>query len=272
MKMRLSLFALPVFMACSMFMVSGVAQACHCGDGYADPACNEMCDDGNLTDGDGCSSTCQREPWCGDGVVDAGEACDDGNNVDGDGCSANCTIEAYCGDGILNDGEECDDGNKMDGDGCDSNCMIEPYCGDGKLDPGEQCDDGNNTDGDGCSAACAIEKMGGEGCTPGYWKQEQHFDSWVSYAPGTLFSDVFEDAFSGQTLLEVMDNQGGGLNALGRHTVAALLNSASGGVDYALTTAEVIDSFNAVFPGTKDDYNSLKFDLESENESGCPLN
>ena len=25
---------------------------------------------------------------------------------------------------------------------------------------------------------------GGEGCTPGFWKQTQHFDSWVGFAPG----------------------------------------------------------------------------------------
>ena len=29
----------------------------------------------------------------GDGNLDPGEGCDDGNNTDGDGCSATCTIE-----------------------------------------------------------------------------------------------------------------------------------------------------------------------------------
>ena len=38
----------------------------------------------------------------------------------------------------------------------------------------------------------------------------------------------FDDAFPGMTLLEVLSQGGGGLNALGRHTVAALLNAASG--------------------------------------------
>jgi cysteine-rich repeat protein len=32
-------------------------------------------------------------PCCGDGHVDAGEQCDDGNTSDGDGCSATCVIE-----------------------------------------------------------------------------------------------------------------------------------------------------------------------------------
>ncbi len=63
---------------------------------------------------------------------------------------------------------------------------------------------------------------GGEGCTPGYWKQSQHFDSWTGYSPSTQFSAVFENAFPGKTLLQVLEQGGGGLNALGRHTVAAL--------------------------------------------------
>lgn len=112
---------------------------------------------------------------------------------------------------------------------------------------------------------------GGQGCTPGYWKQAQHFDSWVGYTPNTLFSDVFENAFPGRTLLQVLSQGGGGLTALGRHTVAALLNAASGGVAYDVATpAEVIARFNAVFPGG--DYSGLKDTFEGFNEQGCPLN
>ena len=40
---------------------------------------------------------------------------------------------------------------------------------------------------------------GSEGCTPGYWKQPQHFDSWPSDLPqDTPFSDIFDDAFPGR--------------------------------------------------------------------------
>ncbi|MCU7919504.1 MAG: DUF4215 domain-containing protein [Candidatus Thiodiazotropha sp. (ex Epidulcina cf. delphinae)] len=243
----------------------------YCGDGVVNDG--EACDDGNNVDGDGCSSSCKLEPMCGDGVVDEGEACDDGNNINGDGCSASCTIEAYCGDGVVNDGEACDDGNNVDGDGCSSECAIEPYCGDGNLDPGEQCDDGNNANGDGCSAICESEQDGGDGCTPGYWKQEHHFDSWTApYTPDTDFSAVFEDAFPGQTLLGVMHNGGGGMNALGRHTVAALLNAASTDVNYGQTASAVVDTFNAVYPGSKDEYNSAKDDFQYDNERDCRLN
>jgi len=112
---------------------------------------------------------------------------------------------------------------------------------------------------------------GGEGCTPGYWKQSQHFHSWTSpYTPSTQFSAVFEDAFPGMTLLQVLGQGGGGLNALGRHTVAALLNTASAGVDYDMTTQGVIDAFNAVYPGG--DYEGQKNIFAGYNELGCPLN
>lgn len=114
---------------------------------------------------------------------------------------------------------------------------------------------------------------GGEGCTPGYWKQEQHFDSWRNpYDPNDSFNTYFENAFGDMTLLEVLKQGGGGLNALGRHTVAAMLNSASGGVDYAYSPAAVIASFDAVYPGTKGDYETLKNQFAGENERGCPLN
>src|SRR5690349_6118545 len=45
---------------------------------------------------------------CGNGVVDKGEQCDDGNLVDEDGCTSTCELNV-CGDGFLDQGvEECD--------------------------------------------------------------------------------------------------------------------------------------------------------------------
>jgi len=114
---------------------------------------------------------------------------------------------------------------------------------------------------------------GGQGCTPGYWKQSHHFADWTSpYDPADLFSDHFEDAFPGLSLLEVAGQGGGGLKALGRHTVAALLNAANPDVSYDLSPQDVIDAFNDVYPGSKDDYNGVKDQLEGFNEQGCPLN
>jgi hypothetical protein len=120
---------------------------------------------------------------------------------------------------------------------------------------------------------CYYPTIGGEGCTPGYWRQSHHYDSWPApYTPTTLFSAVFENAFPGKTLGQVLQLGGGGLNALGRHTVAALLNAASPGVDYDLTPAEVIQLFNDLHPGTTNEYNKLKDYFQKFNEQGCPLN
>ncbi len=127
-------------------------------------------------------------PGCGDGLInEANEQCDDGNSIPGDGCSGTCQIEPYytcptpgqpcvstivCGDGVVGPDEECDDGNTMSGDGCSSKCLIEKgyscptpdkpcvqihICGDGTVDPNEGCDDGNTVSGDGCSSRCQIE-------------------------------------------------------------------------------------------------------------------
>ena len=114
---------------------------------------------------------------------------------------------------------------------------------------------------------------GGEGCTPGYWRQEQHFDSWTGYAPSDLFSSVFADAFPGQTLLDVVWARGGGLNALGRHAVAALLNAAHPDVEYDYSVADVIAAFNEAYAsGDKDHIENQKDEFDFLNNQGCELN
>jgi hypothetical protein len=115
---------------------------------------------------------------------------------------------------------------------------------------------------------------GGQGCTPGYWRQDHHYDSWTApYTPNTLFSDVFADAFPGKTLGQVVWLNGGGLNALGRHAVAALLNAASANVSYDLTTAQVISQFNTAYAsGSKGTIEDLKNVLDMLNNQGCTLN
>lgn len=112
---------------------------------------------------------------------------------------------------------------------------------------------------------------GGEGCTPGYWKQKQHFDSWpAQYTTGMAFNSVFAGGFPGKSLLDVLGQGGGGLIALGRHTVAALLNAASSGVDYDLAVAGVIAAYNAAYQSG--DYEAQKNIFAGFNEQGCPLN
>ncbi|HEY4177253.1 MAG TPA: DUF4215 domain-containing protein [Kofleriaceae bacterium] len=64
---------------------------------------------------------------CGDGLVSADEVCDDANSVDGDGCSAFCLSDERCGNGIVDVaiGESCDDHDLRSGDGCSSACTAE---------------------------------------------------------------------------------------------------------------------------------------------------
>jgi hypothetical protein len=116
---------------------------------------------------------------------------------------------------------------------------------------------------------------GGEGCTPGYWKQSHHFDSWTApYDPTDGFNATFGigDAwFSNDvTLLQALKLGGGGVNALARHAVAALLNAASGDVDYPMTTAQVIAAIQGIYPSTN--VETLKNQLDANNNLGCPLN
>ena len=109
---------------------------------------------------------------------------------------------------------------------------------------------------------------GDDGCTPGYWKQEQHFDSWVGYNPGDSFDAVFGVSYGG-TLLEAAEAKGGGANALARHAVAALLNSSNPDVDYLYSTADVISMVQAAF--ANGDYETTKDLFEAQNELGCPI-
>ena len=120
------------------------------------------------------------------------------------------------------------------------------------------------------------------GCTPGFWRQEHHFGHWMTYSPDDDFNEVFgtdaelsvgqgrnaelTDEFS---LEEAVRANGGGFNALARHSVAALLNAANYDVNYAYSEAEVISKVQgAVNDGN---YEEIKDILEEANEFGCSL-
>jgi cysteine-rich repeat protein len=148
----------------SVFAVIGFASATVCGNTLLENG--EQCDDGNLLNGDGCTSLCIVE-FCGDIICNNYEnfltcPCDCGN----------CPVIEFCGDGIVQSGEECDDENNNNGDGCSATCQIEqekpPICGDHLINQAnETCDDGNLNNNDGCSATCKIEKCGDEQCNNG---------------------------------------------------------------------------------------------------------
>lgn len=112
-----------------------------------------------------------------------------------------------------------------------------------------------------------------EGCTPGYWKQPQHFDSWA-YSQGAYFDDVCNAVLPHITLLQALSAKNkdypSGEAAFLRHAAAAFLNEAAG-----------LDSMSGSLCGpggwVADAYaygafELVKNQLEEWNELGCPLN
>jgi len=95
-------------------------------------------------------------PICGNNIIEGNEVCDDGNQVNGDGCSSDCLSDESCGNGIVDviKGEECDCGtdpnnlpygcvgvNANEPDACRPGCTL-PALYDAITDPsyGEECD------------------------------------------------------------------------------------------------------------------------------------
>jgi cysteine-rich repeat protein len=117
-----------------------------CGDGRASVPPNEACDDGNTTNGDGCSDTCMVEP--GFDCPDAGACTDIDECAQGtDNCDANatCTNEpgsftCTCDFGYAGDGVTCTPSADADGDGipdldeCSDPSACEDSDGDGFAD------------------------------------------------------------------------------------------------------------------------------------------
>jgi uncharacterized repeat protein (TIGR01451 family) len=127
-----------------------------CGNGLLEV--NEQCDDGNLVNGDGCSSSCTKEPSysCSDLSKTASyyfDVCRKGGFDDVCfGQSGNYKGCGYSGQNFctLNNDTaatniRCSLGSSM------------PVCGNGKIEKGEQCDDGNRLDHDGCNSSCTLE-------------------------------------------------------------------------------------------------------------------
>ncbi|GAB3747442.1 hypothetical protein [Lysobacter olei] len=131
----------------------------------------------------------------------------------------------------------------------------------------------------------ALAWNGDYGCTPGYWKQQQHFDSWpFPYGPDTLLRDVFETTpetyVPDDTFLEAL-NYGGGPGVAGatqillRAAVASLLNAEALGNAFEDDPSQIIGS-------TVDRLESqwrptiltraTYFDSINNGPEGCPLN
>lgn len=108
-----------------------------------------------------------------------------------------------------------------------------------------------------------------QGCTPGYWKQSQHFDAWVKYRQTDMYNSIFSVSYV-KSLLDALGTGGGGEKALGRHAAAALLNSVHPNVAYYYTESEVIRMVQDAY--RTGDFEGIKNLLAAENEKSCPLN
>ncbi|MGB5924587.1 MAG: hypothetical protein WBH01_00615, partial [Dehalococcoidia bacterium] len=134
------------------------------------------------------------------------------------------------------------------------------------------------------------EGGGGEGCTPGYWKNnaaKKGAVSWVptGYSPDDKFGDVAifnvtitvraggRRTITDPTLLQALQATGGGVNALARHAVAALLNSAHPLINYDMGPQGVIDLVHdALVSPDPDAIGDAHTILAGYNEAGCPIN
>lgn len=129
----------------------------------------------------------------------------------------------------------------------------------------------------------------GNGCTPGYWKQTQHFDSWVATGlkPTDAISSVFSKSslyslngkkLSTYKLVEGLDFQGGSdlsgaAQILLRAAIAADLNARSPGMNYPLTATQIVTAVNnALASGNRNTIIDLASQLDTNNNLGCQLN
>jgi len=235
------------------------------------------CDDSDLCTTDECvDGECVFTPIvCDDGDACTTDECVDGECVftpidcdDGDACTIDECIDGEC----VHTPIVCDDGDACTTDECvDGECVFTPIdCDDGDECTLDECVDGECvfTPIDPPPPGCADFA----GCTPGFWKQRHHFEYWVGYSPEDLYEDVFgveAIALDGKTLLEAAGMGGGGEIALGRHAVAALLNSTNPEVEYFYTTDMVIMAVQEAYASGM--FNMVKDDLEMQNELGCTV-
>ena len=140
-----------------------------------------------------------------------------------------------------------------------------------------------------CADICC-PPTGDEGCTPGFWKNngDKHGASaWCDrFEPSDPISMHFslnetlvirgngKRTISNPTLLQALDANGGGVNAMIRHGIAAMLNACSDCVQYEYSSPDQVISWiegalNGDGPYTVGQLHSM---FAEANEAGCPVN
>ena len=123
---------------------------------------------------------------------------------------------------------------------------------------------------------------GGEGLTPGFWKNHSIYgpaplSGWpeTGLSPDASYEAIFGVNVLGSetpTLLQALGTGGGGVEALMRHSTAALLNAANPYVDYYYTTAQIISmTQTAINSGNAATIESTKNLFATQNEMGANL-
>lgn len=89
-----------------------------CGNGKYEKTYGETCDDGNIINGDGCSSICKIENGWSFKIYSLIE--------NKSYCNRQVNSDSFCGNGVVEGNEECDDGFPLkNNDGCSTGCRTE---------------------------------------------------------------------------------------------------------------------------------------------------
>ena len=172
------------------------------------------------------------------------------------------------------------------------------YDNDGVFHPGWTAVDFENPPQSSAKYKAVFVNTPAQGCTPGYWKVEQHWDSWpapwspdgalsamfygvlnVPYASHTVTWDQTSVLMSNATQVQALNFQGGDTvpekaEILLRAAVAAILNADSPDVNYSWTSVQVIGAVNDAL-ASKDITIILnlatQLDHSNNAPAGCPL-
>ena len=122
---------------------------------------------------------------------------------------------------------------------------------------------------------------GNEGLTPGFWKTHSRYGpaplkGWpeTGFDPDDNYEAIFigADVPGDPTLLEALNTGGGRINALLRHSTAALLNAANPNIEYNLDVDEVIAAtVAAINSGDATQIEDLKDQFDTWNNQGADL-
>ncbi|WP_198320983.1 SdrD B-like domain-containing protein [Azohydromonas aeria] len=123
-----------------------------------------------------------------------------------------------------------------------------------------------------------VQTAGGgtEGLTPGFWKNHSSYGpsplaGWpeTGLSPDASYEQIFGVDVPGAapTLLQALGAGGGGVNALLRHSAAALLNASNPNIDYLYTREQVVSMVKAAFASGSYDGTKDLFAVQNEKEA-----